>query len=255
MNGMLMRDSLHKATRDGLKTVTRRLDHLKEINLEPDKWKLVAWDALAFLFESHNSEVVPDGNTLKIKPRYHAGEIAYIKEVHYAYGQWIKELRGWVFYRDEEMAVVFDSTDWKHALKGHGGLGWYKRSPLFLPAKFARTFVKIKDVRPERLQEITEEDAIKEGIVVLHGTHQHFGRNPDTGKMELLGQPEPYTALYHYAALWDEINDNVRPEARLYTLDDKSNKHFIKGQHNPNCWESNPWVIRYEYELTERPNE
>jgi len=39
-----------------------------------------------------------------------------------------------------------------------------KRSPLFMPERFARTFLSILDVRPERLQDITNADAKLEGV-------------------------------------------------------------------------------------------
>lgn len=223
MKGILMKPDMNLAIRELRKTVSRRLDHLKEINLEPDNYELVGW---SISWQGWHFRPKNDNLTAHIiKPRYLAGETVYVKEAHYAYGEWHKESIGWVFYRDEEMAVSFDTTVWKHALKGHQGRGWYRRSPLFLPTKDARTFLKIESVRPERLQEITEADALAEGIEVMHGTHQSFARNT-WGKLELTGQPEPYTARYHYEALWDSINPDYP-------------------------FSSNPWVWRIEFSLKE----
>lgn len=60
-------------------------------------------------------------------------------------------------------------------------------------------------------------DALAEGITIMAGTHQPFAMNPNANRLELVGQPEPYTARYHYEALWDSINPKY-------------------------LWESNPWV-------------
>jgi len=57
----------------------------------------------------------------------------------------------------------------------------------------------------------------------MAGTHRAIERDPVTGRLKLVGEPKPFTARYHYEALWDSIN-----------------KEYM--------WASNPWVWRYEYE-------
>ncbi len=96
-----------------------------------------------------------------VKPRYHTGETVYIKEawqildvdppdngklptcVAYRGGQKV-----WT-YRPATIAKVQCDK-------------WF--SPLFMPEWAARYHAEILDVRPERLQDITEEDAKAEGI-------------------------------------------------------------------------------------------
>ncbi len=100
---------------------------------------------------------------------YRVGEVVYIKEAHYAYGHWTKFHESgrshWEFFRDPDSVIHFADTVWQHALtKPSTREGWYKRSPLFLEAQLARYFCEITEVRAERLQEITEEDALKEGV-------------------------------------------------------------------------------------------
>ncbi len=229
MKGILMRPEMHKAIQEGKKTVTRRLDGLKEINSEPDAWVFAAYDVgyKGFVFYRKGSLGLGLEKRI-IKPRYKVGEVVYINEA-------------WCAVKDGAPGECESTTkqDWdiiqyqdKWLLNppdkcrvGRQSFAW--RSPLFMPAWAARYFIKILDVRVERLQQITEEDAIAEGIEIMKGTHQAFTRNA-CGKLELIGELEPYTARYHYEALWDSINPKYP-------------------------WASNPWNFRYEFKLVPRP--
>jgi hypothetical protein len=105
------------------------------------------------------------------------------------------------------------------------GLLW--KSSIFMPREAARIILEIKNIRIERLQSITEEDAVKEGtpipvsenhklLMPLNGKHlpiQYF--NPIN--------TENYNRAF-YAALWDDINGKKHP------------------------WISNPWVWVIEFE-------
>jgi hypothetical protein len=64
--------------------------------------------------------------------------------------------------------------------------GW--QSPYFMPKEAARLFLAVKDVRVERLQDITEDDARLEGIELNFAT-----------------------AREAFAALWDSINGKKYP--------------------------------------------
>ena len=89
-----------------------------------------------------------------------------------------------------------------------------------MPQSAARYFIKITDVRVEHLQEITEEDCIKEGI-------ESFTKDERVFKYGLEGwvwSDMPRSPIEAYAALIDQING--------------------KG-----TWESNPFVFVYDYEL------
>ena len=153
MQGILFKQDMIKAIVELRKTVTRRaikLPHTCDsVRNGVNTW--VAYEALGIYQEY-------------IKPRYRVGETVYIKEAHYAYGYWVFS-HGWIFFRDDEMAIQFADLEWQHAFtKPSTQEGWYKRSPLFLPEQFARYFLKITDVRAERLQEITPLEAVKEGF-------------------------------------------------------------------------------------------
>ncbi len=80
---------------------------------------------------------------LKDKPRYQEGEVLYIRE-----SWWCPDKGLPVAYKANLEPQQADKHVWK--------------SPLFMPAWAARRFIRILSVRPERLQEITEEDCVGE---------------------------------------------------------------------------------------------
>jgi len=122
---------------------TRRLDGLKKINQEPDKWALLgAYQSISdgstyFVF----SRVI---RMAEISPRYQVGETVYVKEA------WCEDYYGQKIYYKSDGG------------ESPGPKGFW-RSPLFMPAWAARYLITILDVKAERLQEITEEDCIGEG--------------------------------------------------------------------------------------------
>jgi len=79
---------------------------------------------------------------------------------------------------------------------------------MFMPKRFARTWLEITDVRVERVQDISEEDAKAEGAIPIY---------PHDGIM----YPDEPLSEYHYRRgfqkLWDSINKAKHP------------------------WSSNPW--------------
>jgi hypothetical protein len=93
--------------------------------------------------------------------------------------------------------------------------GWERTiSSLFMPWEFARIWDEIVEVRVERLQNITEADAIAEGIEVIPcvtmengqrkevDRYHDYGRYPsDHPKARLLHSPEE-----SYRRLWERIN-------------------------------------------------
>jgi hypothetical protein len=66
---------------------------------------------------------------------------------------------------------------------------------IFMPKRMARTWLELTDVRVERLQDISEEDAIAEGI----------------GDWTAIGGWNAETAVEAYHKLWDSINKKKHP--------------------------------------------
>ncbi len=180
MKGILFRPEMQQAIRDNLKTVTRRI-----MKPQPDADGGLTGVLLKQIPVAPNDDYMAGSNG-QIYSRLMNGEIVYVKAawaVHFMY--------------DDLPPREIPKQGWKQ-----GDSIWYKlygnkaftgqcepgqrgkwRSPLFMPAWAALDFLQIMSVRPERLQEITEEDAITEGI-----------------------KADPTIAVYEYSRLWDSIN-------------------------------------------------
>ena len=164
MKGILFKPDMHKAIEEGRKTQTRRV--IKELE-EPDKW---VFEPQYGWFRQYKDDF--SAFTLVIKPRYQVGEVLYIKEA-WAVNPTYDDLKPSQIPHD---AFVTYLNDRYNAM-----LIGKKRSPLFMPAWAARYFIQITDVSSERLQDITEKDAIAEGV-------------------------ELGSARGHFSILWDSIN-------------------------------------------------
>ncbi len=231
MKGILFTPDNIRATAEKRKTETRRLDHLKEINKEPNCYSVaqgvIAADG-SHKFWHKTFAGNYDGNNKWVKPRYKVGEIVYIKEEHYLFGVWAYEgtpddfiplnKRKWRFVRESNEIKFLDNRPDFARHNWRDGRGWYKRSPLFLEAKDARYFIKITSILPQRLQDIREEDAKAEGMAELFVVP-----NPQLLYPDVLGYRRGFLFI------WNSIN-------KAYP------------------WELNPWDWVYSYELLDRSN-
>lgn len=145
MKGILFKPEMIKAIVEGRKTETRRVIKPQPCHNMVERF----WQ----------------------KPRYQPGETVYIKEA-WALHEWIlpnvlhDDL--WIFlnfrdgerrrYRFSEWPEGFDKSH--HVRNGRGE--W--QSPLFFKEIFARDFIKILNLRAERLQEISSPDIYAEGL-------------------------------------------------------------------------------------------
>ena len=98
--------------------------------------------------------------------------------------------------------------------------GW--RNKLFVCADFMSHHIRITDIKVERLQDISDEDCLKEGIY------------EDSGDDEF-----PPSIFYEFEGNEDDGFDTPR-EAFAALIDKVSGK---------GTWESNPYVFVYEFKL------
>lgn len=84
-----------------------------------------------------------------VKPRYKVGEMLYLKEPYFV------ESEAYGFTFPTPIVHYKFGDEWKN-------FPW--KNKLFMPEKYARYFIEVLSVRAERLQDIFEEDCLKEGI-------------------------------------------------------------------------------------------
>ncbi len=179
MSGILFRPEMILAICNGTKTQTRRVIKPQPLgSYLPDSYIMEELKSIPkHTIKIHDTD---DPTFLHIipAPRYQVGEVVYIKEA-FALHPAAKELGYPIVFYKERGDVTSKINKWK--------------SPLFMPTWAARYFIKIKDVKVERLQEITVADIEMEG-------HQPFVY-PDGGRE--LSSAEAYS---WYRNLWDSIN-------------------------------------------------
>lgn len=188
-----------KATLEDRKTQTRRGKGLEEFNFHPYSWdrkndprqsKNRFWSSdiernpnpieIAFGFNA------PDGNRKYIKSQYgQPGDLLWVKE---SYGIWLDAIK----YKADPESVL-------------KGFKW--KPSIFLRKSYARIWLMIEDVTIERIQDISEEDTIAEGVKKIE--EEAYKYDESIGSFA--------SSRSAFRALWWEIN-------------------------GPDSWKQNPWV-------------
>jgi hypothetical protein len=178
------------------KSMTRRVIKVKQLP-GPNTKKKIKADTPGLWLIPLNEKPTP---TYSIAP-FQKGDILWVRET------FTKTKGGGYIYRADPM---FNGM-------GEGDFSWPWTSPLFLPRKAARIFLEVKNVRVERVQEISPEDAEGEGVKPI----LTCGSKPEL-KNSVCVQNSCYVCAFKN--LWDHLNAK-----RGYS------------------WDSNPWVWVYEF--------
>ena len=157
-------------------------------------------------------------NLILVNPRYKVGETVYLKEPYHVFDE-ENNLCLYKYPPKEDWMTDKEFSDIVHSLSELKG--WHNK--LFMPEKYARYFIKITNVRAERLQDISEEDCIREGITSY-----------------LLDPSKAYTHIKEYG-IKDYMGGFNTPQEAYAALINKIN--------GKDTWDNNPWVWVYDYEL------
>jgi hypothetical protein len=218
--GMLFSPAMVRAIMDGSKTMTRR-----EIKPQPvvdsDSGRTFIKDH-AVSFDIHTWKY----DIIEFAP-FKTGDIIYVRETYYAYGYWIKDgltkggKQAHTFMELPDHGYKYEENPPTEIIPGFKNVeGWYKRPSLFMPKAAARIFLKVTDVKAERVQDISEADAIREGVEVNRDGSWHDYISPDR--------------------LWQ---DSAKASFQSLWL-------LINGQES---WDANPFVWCYSFEKITKP--
>ena len=146
--GIIMSGDHPRLVLEKIKTMTRRTAGLNKINKNPDDWEVVGSDKAVWFFRQKSN---PNTDSLIIKCPYgKVGDRLWVRETwwlpSYLPSDDKEELKSLLVYRAEG---------------NFGSHGW--RPSILMPKWAARIWLEITEVRAEKLQEISELDAAKEG--------------------------------------------------------------------------------------------
>ncbi|MGQ2982100.1 hypothetical protein [Flavobacterium sp.] len=239
-----------QAIKDGRKTQTRRIlkllpadakwfaDNECEMAIEPrdvPKGFQIFWNDV---FDPESDEPIDRWRWFDdiACPYGDPGDMLYVRETYYAYGYWITngvtatgkhkyrfvDLSCYSVWQDKGFGYRYydDPPDEILSNSSLGKMGYHKRPSLFMPKAAARFFQKIKRRWAERLNDISEADAISEGV-----------------ELDI-----------EYQAYKDYQNDNS-----LYVSAKDSFRTIWEMINGKGTWDKNPFVWCVEFELTDNP--
>ena len=202
------RYGLEQAVLAWLKTMTRRIAYDGKMRYEPH-----------FGFNKKGQMVLLDGWKVVATSRYAIGEEVAIAQ---SYKVTAQQNREWLDLQLEAngqyIGELMDSGGWENKM--------------FVSDYYCPNHIRIKNIKAERLQDISEEDAMREGVF-------KYDKPPLHHEMDMFAPWPPYIKPYK----WDGNNLIYRYTARYafaYLIDKISGR---------GTWNRNPWVFAYEFEL------
>lgn len=187
---------LTQSVLDGRKTMTRRMAYSKDI---------LHWLDIGYDTKTHQC-LICDGESIVARSQYKVGEVVAIAQ---SYGTLANS-----GYLDKMMDGALSMK------KEYAGAGY--KNKMFVKAELMPHHLKITSIRVEHLQEISDEDCLREGI-----RKWDKGCNPLGPSYDFVNSPHGYaTPREAFAALIDRVSG--------------------KG-----TWNSNPMVWIYEFELVD----
>lgn len=197
---ILFNGEMVRAILDGRKTQTRRI-----VKLPPGEWESI----------SGGEEFEDNSGVWGIEsPKLKFGRV--VGSIRCPYGRvgdrlWIRET--WGIHRSEddgeESIVYFADPGWDV-------IALRRRPSIHMRRQDSRLTLEIASIRVERLQEITDADALAEGTTIIAGAKGHSFAEADAGI-----PMRDYTPRDFFRGLWETINGN---------------------------WDANPWIWVIEFQ-------
>jgi hypothetical protein len=208
---MLMNTDMVIASENLNKTETRRI-------VFGEKSKFNKYKNIQFIGELLNGNFLFEGNLygtaskekFEVSPKAKKGTILWIRET------W--QVTHWEHPTSENYGYIHKSTEngleWQNNTEN-----WTWKSSIFMPKQACKLFLEVTNVKLERLQDITAEDALKEGV-------KQYNKNTfeDYEDANMFVD----SAKKSFKTLWQSIN-------------------------GPKSWDNNPFVFVYQFKKVDKP--
>ncbi len=148
------------------------------------------------------------------KAKYQIGDLLWVRET------WMQNPNIEIF---PEEPMRYKASASKQYVEEWAG---YWKPSIYMPKEAARIWLRVINVKCERLQDITADDAVKEGIKKIEGLGwKHYSAKSHFTKQELKDAcPFLKSPILSFLSLWESINGKE-------------------------SLERNPWIFAYEFEL------
>lgn len=204
MKSFMFKEFLLKQVVAKVKTQTRRTHGLEKVNENPNNW---AFNGMHQWRKGQWQEPIPCAVFINkdlaqvayCKPKYQIGDICYLKENYAIAGNTTHHH----IYQSDYDPEARKKIKWK--------------SKMMMPAVSARFKAQVTGIRVERLQDISEYDAIQEGVEKYMGDSKLYKSYHQSGVGFVLAKGS-------FQSLWFSIN-------------------------GIDHWNKNPWVFVYEFKF------
>jgi hypothetical protein len=166
---------------------------------------------------------------LRIKPRFDINDILWVRETFMSFprNELLKSLKPYAgedgFWTRGDFDYCYRADETSHNPDNK----W--RPSIFMPREAARLFLQVKNIKIERVHDITEVDAIYEGVTGYEDWQTPEYKAACTeAKRNGTKPPLGFSPRQRFAHLWDVLN-----KKRGYG------------------WDKNPWVQAIDFEILE----
>jgi len=230
---VLFKTDMVQSIMEDIKRMTRRTKGLEKVNEKPDDYyfqSLVLHASGKFTFCPNEIDKPRTADIIECKPQYNAGDLMWVKENFWPTqsDEYVNKITRMPFIYKADFNSPEQIEDINYAKKEFK-LKW--KPSVFMPKDAARIWLRCTEVRAERLNDITEADALAEGvksIISIPGTYKHYCPENYYTKEQLeealpwVGDPRQ-SFLY----LWESINGKESVDL-------------------------NPWVFVYSFEVVSK---
>ncbi len=192
----------------GKKTMTRRVEKPTEMDDGYTMENVVTiFHEYSSLLNAHSFSLYDNEKKIGVlNPRYQVGEVVAIAQSYNDIGK---------PQYDEFGREVAGNTN-----------------KMFVKANLMKRHIRITDVKVERLQDISKEDCLKEGIIFIES-------------LSIIGDDAYFFAVKRKVR---QMYDNI---LKFFSCPQRAYSDLIDKISGRGTWESNPWVVAYSFELVD----